>query len=83
MISLSTSIAAPSTVTAVSENELSYTVISPPFIYAPVKKGDKLAELSIVCRGREIRRVPLYSAEDAAHKEAPVKKNKKSLFSGK
>ena len=73
----------PAPVTAVSENELSYTVISPPFIYAPVKKGDKLAELSIVCRGREIRRVPLYSAEDAAHKEAPAKKKKKSLFSGK
>ena len=73
----------PAPITAVSENELSYTVISPPFIYAPVKKGDKLAELSIVCRGREIRRVPLYSAEDAAHKETPAKKKKKSLFSGK
>jgi D-alanyl-D-alanine carboxypeptidase/D-alanyl-D-alanine carboxypeptidase (penicillin-binding protein 5/6) len=75
----------PAPVTSVGEEELSYTVISPPFIYAPVNAGDKLAELSISCRGREIRRIPLYAAENAAYKSAPAKKKKsgRKLFGGR
>lgn len=75
----------PAPVTSVCEEELSYTVISPPFIYAPVNAGDKLAELSISCRGREIRRIPLYAAENAAYKSTPAKKKKsgRKLFGGR
>lgn len=46
---------------------LTYTIISPPFIYAPVKTGDEVAQLSIEYEGREIRRIPLYASEDAEY----------------
>ena len=71
----------PVTVLGASEDELTYTVISAPFVYAPVKAGDELAELSIGYGGREIRRIPLCAAESAKYKSAEVK-TKKKLFSG-
>ena len=57
----------PVTVLDASESELEYSVKAPPFVYAPVKKGDVLAELQIKYGGREIRRVPLSAAEDAEY----------------
>ena len=71
----------PSPVTVGSEEacELSYKIISPPFVYAPVRVGDELAELSISCNGREIRRIPLTAAENADLK-ASVPKKKKGFF---
>ena len=44
--------------------ELGFTVISPPFLYAPVISGDEAAQLSITLAGREIARLPMYAAED-------------------
>ncbi len=57
----------PVTVLDASESELEYSVKASPFVYAPVKKGDVLAELQIKYGGREIRRVPLSAAEDAEY----------------
>ena len=57
----------PVTVLDASESELEYSVKAPPFVYAPVKKGDVLAELQIKYDGREIRQVPLSAAEDAEY----------------
>lgn len=71
----------PITVLGAGADELTYTVISAPFVYAPVKAGDELGELSIGCGGREIRRIPLCAEEDAPYKSAEVK-TKKKLFSG-
>ena len=62
-----------------SQDDFDYTLISPPFVYAPVSIGDKLAELSIACNGREVRRIPLYADEDipvrSIETKKPVKKN--------
>ena len=41
-----------------------YRIISSPFVYAPVLAGDELAQLEISLNGREVRRVPIYAAED-------------------
>ena len=71
----------PVTVLSTDRVELTYTVISPPFVYAPVREGDELGELSISYGGHEIRRIALCAAEDAEYKSAPAKKKKKSLFS--
>ena len=71
----------PVTVLAAGADELTYTVISAPFVYAPVDEGDELGELSISCGGREIRRIPLCAAESAEYKTAEVR-HKKKLFSG-
>lgn len=71
----------PSPVTVGPEEacELSYSIIAPPFVYAPVRVGDELAELSISCNGREIRRIPLTASENADFK-APQPKKKKGFL---
>ncbi|MCQ2490232.1 MAG: D-alanyl-D-alanine carboxypeptidase [Ruminococcus sp.] len=61
----------PVTVLAADKDELTYTVISSPFVYAPVKKGDRLGELSISFNSREIRRIPLCAAENAEYAASP------------
>ncbi len=66
------------TTAGASQEDMDYTVISAPYVYAPVSAGDALAELSISFRGREIRRIPLYSAEDVEYMQRPARK--KSLF---
>lgn len=53
------------------------TTISSPFIYAPVKKGDELAQLKICFYGREVTRLPLYACEDAAVKKRTPEPEKK------
>ncbi len=45
--------------------DFEFVVNAPPFVYAPVKEGDKLADLSIYYNNREIKQIPLYSAENA------------------
>ena len=45
-----------------------YTVAASPFVYAPVKAGDMVAELIISDDERELKRLPLYAAEDAEYK---------------
>ena len=54
-------------VTTLSENtdDFSFELVSPPFVYAPVEKGEPVAELKMLFRNKEIRRIPLYAAENA------------------
>jgi len=70
--------APPEPVTVLSEDNgsLTYNVISPPFVYAPVKKGDTLGELSVCCGGREIRRIPLCASGDADYVSAAQEEEK-------
>lgn len=51
-------------------------VNAPPFIYAPVSEGDELATLSIYYNNREIKQIPLYSAENAKYKFPEPEKKK-------
>ena len=48
--------------------DFTYTVASPPFVYAPVKAGDMAAELIVSDNGRELERIPLYAAEDGDYR---------------
>ncbi len=55
--------------------DIGVRVISPPFVYAPVSKGEETAQLEISFRGREVTRIPLYAQEDAdVKKKASAKK---------
>ena len=70
----------PMTVTSagIDTEKISFRVIAPPFVYAPVNCGDEAAQVEISFGGREIRRIPLYAKEDAGvkkHKSSPKKKN--------
>lgn len=56
--------------------DFQYRVISSPFVYAPIKKGDETAQLEISFNGREIRRIPLYADADIP-KSAPKPEPKK------
>lgn len=56
--------------------DFTYTVAAPPFVYAPVKTGDKAAELIVSDNGRELKRIPLYAAEDAEYKNSESKPEK-------
>lgn len=51
-------------------------VNAPPFIYAPVSEGEELATLSIYYNNREIKQIPLYSAESAEYKFPEPEKKK-------
>lgn len=64
------------TVFSAETDDFEYTVSAPPFTYAPVFTGDEVAELIISCGGKELRRLPLYAAEDALYKPAEVKEEK-------
>ncbi len=67
----------PITVLDANISSFEYTVIAPPFVYAPVKKDQQTAELSISYNGTEIRRLPLYSDENADYYPAPQKRKDK------
>ena len=74
----------PVTVTSLmqEQGDIGLRVISSPFVYAPVSRGDEVAQLEISFRGREVRRIPLYAQDDAAvkKKSSPEKKQSKNLF---
>ncbi|MBO5163312.1 MAG: D-alanyl-D-alanine carboxypeptidase [Ruminococcus sp.] len=67
------------TVLSASPESFEYTVAAPPFVYAPIREGDEAAELIISSEGRELRRIPLYAAENADYKSAADKKEKNKL----
>ncbi len=67
------------TVLSASPESFEYTVAAPPFVYAPIREGDEAAELIISSEGRELRRIPLYAAENADYKSAVDKKEKNKL----
>lgn len=68
------------TTLSAEKNDFEYQVISAPFVYAPVKAGDEVAQLSITYNGREVRRIPLYSESDAPVKMLKKAPEKKSFF---
>jgi len=48
--------------TADGNNELfKYKLKTPPFVYAPIAKGEQCGELTIMYKGREVRTIPLYA----------------------
>lgn len=61
-------------------DELEYTLISPPFVYAPVCDGDEVASLRVCFKGREICTVPLYASESAEIYRKPSKNKSKNVF---
>ncbi len=63
-----------------SEDDITYTLLSPPFVYAPVHKGDIAAELRVSFMGREVGTIPLYAAEDMEASAEMPKKPKKGTF---
>lgn len=65
---------------AAEKNDFEYQVISAPFVYAPVKAGDEVAQLSITYNGREVCRIPLYAESDAPVKMLKKSPEKKSFF---
>ena len=66
------------TTLAGSEEDFTFTVMSSPFLYAPVNEGDKVGSLSVSFLGREVERVDLFAAENVSAKA--VKPRSKSLF---
>lgn len=68
------------TVFSADKKDFEYQVISAPFVYAPVRAGDEVAQLSITYNGREVRRIPLYAQNDAPVKMIKKATEKKSLF---
>lgn len=62
-----------------NEEDIQFTLLSAPFVYAPVKCGDEAARLRISYMGREVDTVPLYAAESVS---ADFKKSseKKGIF---
>lgn len=61
-----------------NENDIQFTLLSAPFIYAPVKYGEEAAKLRISFMGREVDTIPLYAAESVSAEKVPPKK--KGLF---
>ncbi len=68
------------TVLSANKNDFEYIVNSPPFVYAPINKGDEVASLSICYNNREIRKIPLYAAENAEYKQKPEPEKKKGFI---
>lgn len=68
------------TALAAKPSDLQYTVISSPFVYAPVAAGDELAQLEITYNGREIRRIPLCAGEEIAKAQSKDKSKTQNKF---
>jgi len=58
----------------------SYSMISAPFVYAPIYAGDQTAELKITYNGREVCRVPLIAENDYNMSETREKKDANKNF---
>ncbi len=61
-----------------NENDIQFTLLSAPFIYAPVKYGEEAARLRVSFMGREVETIPLYAAESVSAEKTMPKE--KSLF---
>lgn len=67
-------------VNTVGEKKLTYRILSEPFVYAPVKKGDKVAVLNIYADGKLIKSIDLKS-DTNVQKESYTKQQKfKAIF---
>ena len=62
-------------VTTMSEDTggFEFEVTAPPFVYAPVEKGEEAAQLRLLFKGREVRRIPLYAVESKEYAYADEK----------
>lgn len=66
------------TTLAGNEEDFTFTVLSSPFLYAPVREGEKVGSLSVRYLGREVESVDLLAAETVdVHSED---RGSKSLF---
>lgn len=65
------------TVYEYDKEDFSFEVLSSPFVYAPVKAGEQLAQLRILCDGREVKCVPLMAAADCTIKAVHDENNQK------
>ncbi len=50
---------------------LTRQVKTPPFMFAPVKKGDEVGSLEYMANGAVVQRVPLLAGEDIGYKHVP------------
>ena len=68
-------------VTSASDNmdKFNFTVVSAPFIYAPIKSGEAVAELRVDYEGREVCSVPLCADRDYLTAQTD-KKTEKNTF---
>lgn len=65
----------PSCLTPEQEAELERELILPPFLYAPVAKGEVVGELRLHYRGGLLGSLPLTAAEAAEYAEVPPKQS--------
>ena len=70
------------TTMAGNEGDFTYTVLRPPFLYAPVMEGEKVAELRISFLGREVDTINLYAAETAEAVTDNAENSRKWIFTG-
>ena len=68
-----------------NDDDFTYIVLKPPFMYAPIKEGEELASLRIYYSGQEVDTIPLYAAENVETvpektNSENTKKAKKGLF---
>lgn len=54
------------------ESNLDFKVVTPPFVYAPIKKGDIVGEVRIYCEGMLIYSIPLCSNENVEVKKVSL-----------
>lgn len=51
------------------EAKIDFKIVTPPFVYAPIKKGDVIGEVRIYCKEQLIYSFPLCSNEDISIKK--------------
>ena len=70
-------------ITVSGDAQMWFQVKKPPFIYAPVKKGDEVGSITIYCGDTPAADIPRYAAENACFKnQVQEEKNSfvKNLF---
>ncbi|MBE6854965.1 MAG: D-alanyl-D-alanine carboxypeptidase [Ruminococcus sp.] len=50
-------------VVGADSTEIDFTLLAPPFVYAPIRQGEAVAELQLSYHGRVVDILPLYAAE--------------------
>ena len=63
--------------------EITSQILLPPFVYAPVQKGDVVGEAAVYCGDRMITKLPLVAAQDVPARGAvknEARSDKKNIF---
>ena len=58
--------------------DFEYIVKVPPFLYAPIEKGEECGRLDVMCGGKSVCEIPLVSAEKC--EKVKTAKKEKSQF---